>query len=259
MEPRAIWSGAIQFGLVNIPVKLYVATMRKSVSFRSLHPKCGKPLKRPYFCPTDEEQVAYKEVVKGYEYTKDRYVILKDEDFEKVPLKSSKALEVLGFVEREEVDPLLQDSSYYLGPTELSVKPLELFRQALDLTNKVALAQAAIWKKEQVVSLRPRGEQLVLSTLFYEDELRAPPPVPTEEAVEITEPELNLALDLIKAQTIPYDLSQYTDHYRDALLEVIKAKVEGKEIEVPKVERRETPEDLMAALKASLQAVEKPT
>ncbi|MFQ5986423.1 MAG: Ku protein [Thermoplasmata archaeon] len=259
MEPRAIWSGAIQFGLVNIPVKLYVATMRKNVSFRSLHPKCGKPLKRPYFCPTDEEQVAFREVVKGYEYTKDKYVLLTNEDFEKVPLKSSKALEVLGFVEREEVDPLLQDSSYYLGATELSAKPFELFRQALDLTNRVALAQAAIWKKEQVVSLRPRGEDLVLSTLFYEDEVRPAPRVPLEEPVKISDAELNLALDLIKAQAIPYDMSQYSDHYREALLEVIKAKVEGKEIEAPVVETRETPEDLMAALKASLQAVEKPT
>ncbi len=258
MEPRAIWSGAIQFGLVNIPVKLFVATMRKNVSFRSLHPKCGKPLKRPYYCPTDEEQVAFKEVVKGYAYTKDKYVLLTDEDFEKVPLKSSKALEVLGFVEREEVDPLLQDSSYYLGPTELSVKPFELFRQALDLTNRVALAQAAIWKKEQVVSMRPRGEDLVLTTLFYEGEIRPAPRVPREEPVAISEAELNLALDLIKAQAIPYDMSQYTDHYREALLEVIKAKVEGKEIEAPKLEARETPEDLMAALKASLQAVENP-
>ncbi|MEE9592629.1 MAG: Ku protein [Thermoplasmata archaeon] len=259
MEPRAIWSGAIQFGLVNIPVKLFVATMRKAVSFRSLHPKCGQPLKRPYFCPTDEEQVAFKEVVKGYAYTKDKYVVLTDEDFEKVPLKSSKALEVMGFVEREEVDPLLQDSSYYLGPTELSVKPFELFRQALDLTNKVALAQAAIWKKEQVVSLRPRGEELVMSTLFYEDEVRPPPVIPTAESVELSEAEVNLALELIKAQVIPYDMSQYTDHYREALLEVIKAKVEGREVEAPVVETQETPEDLMAALKASLQAVEKPT
>ncbi|MEE8232279.1 MAG: Ku protein [Thermoplasmata archaeon] len=259
MDPRAIWSGAIQFGLVNIPVKLFAATMRKNVSFRSLHPKCGKPLKRPYYCPTDEEQVAFKEVVKGYAYTKDKYVVLTDEDFEKVPLKSSKALEVLGFVEREEVDPLLQDSSYYLGPTELSAKPFELFRQALDLTNRVALAQAAIWKKEQVVSLRPRGEDLVLTTLFYEDEVRPAPRLPLEEPVKVSKAELNLALDLIKAQTIPYDMSQYTDHYRDALLEVIKAKVEGREIEAPKVEVLETPGDLMAALKASLQAVEKTT
>ncbi len=259
MMPRAIWSGAITFGLVNIPVKLFTATQRRDVAFRSLHEECGTPLKRPYFCPVCEVEVPYKDLQKGYEYTKGKYVVLTEEDFEKVPLESSKALEVRGFVEREEVDQLLYDSSYYLAPADMATKAFELFRQALDLTNKVALAQASIWKKEQVVVIRPRGAVLLLSTLYYEDEVRAPPEVPEEKPVEVSEAEVNLALDLIKAQTISFDMSQFSDRYREALLGLINAKLEGKEVEAPVVEARETPEDLMSALKASLESVKKST
>ncbi len=259
MMPRAIWSGAVTFGLVNIPVKLFTATQRRDVAFRSLHAECGTPLKRPYYCPTCEEQVPYQEIRKGYEYTKGKYVVLTEEDFERVPLESSKALEVVGFVEREEVDPLLHDSSYYLAPAESAVKAFELLRQALELTNKVAVAQASIWKKEQVVTVRPREGVLVLSTLYYEDEVRQPPDVPLEKPVEVSEPELDLAVDLVKAQTIPFDIGQFQDRYREALLQLIEAKVEGKEVEVPTAAERESPEDLMTALKASLEAVTKPS
>lgn len=257
MMPRAIWSGAITFGLVNIPVKLFTATQKRDVAFRSLHAECQTPLKRPYYCPTDEAQVSFKDIVKGYEYSKGRYVVLTEEDFEAVPLKSSKALEVQGFVDREEIDPLLYDSNYYLAPTETAAKAFELFRQALELTNKVALAQAAIWKKEQVVTIRPRDGVLVLTTLYYEDEVRAAPEIPLEEPVEVAKAEVDLAVDLIKAQTIPWRMDQYADRYREALLEVIKAKVEGKEVVAPVVEARESPEDLMTALKASLESIKK--
>ncbi len=257
--PRAIWSGAITFGLVNIPVKLFTASQRRDIAFRSLHAECGTLLKRPYYCPVCEVQVEYKDLQKGYEYTKGRYVVLTEEDFDKVPLESSKALDVKGFVEREEVDPLLHDSSYYLAPAETATKAFELFRQALELTNKVALAKAAIWKKERVVTVRPRGKVLVLSALYYEDEIRPPPEVPEEKPVEVSKAEVNLAVDLIKAQTISFDMDQFKDDYREALLKVIEAKIEGKEVEAPVVVARETPEDLMTALKASLESIKKST
>lgn len=259
MASRAVWSGAIAFGLVNIPVQLFVATQRKDVSFRSLHATCNTPLRRPYYCPTCEGQVAYEEIVKGYEVAKNQYVLLTDEDFEKVPLETSKALEVKGFVDREEVDSLLHDASYYLAPSETSRKPFELFRQALELTNKVAVAQAAIWKKEQVVTLRPRGEHLVLSTLHYGDEVREPPELPAGMPVKVSEAEVELAVNLIKALTVPFDMGQFQDRYREALLTIIEAKAEGREVAAPEVRERETPEDLMAALKASLQAIERPS
>ncbi|MFQ5837241.1 MAG: Ku protein [Thermoplasmata archaeon] len=259
MMPRAVWSGAIAFGLVNIPVKLFTAIRKKDISFRSLHTECNTPLKRPYYCPTCEVQVSYDDIQKGYEYAKGQYVILVDEDFQKVPLESSKALEVQGFVDREEVDPILYESTYYLAPTETSVKPFELFRQALELTNKAAVAQATIWKKEQVVIIRPRGNHLVLSTLYYEDDVREPPAIPAEKPVTVSEGEVELALNLIQTLTAPFDMSKFKDRYREAILEVIEAKVEGREVEAPAVEQRESPEDLMAALKASLESVKKPS
>lgn len=259
MAARAVWSGAIAFGLVNIPVKLFVATQRKGISFRSLHTTCHTPLKRPYYCPTCEEQVAYGDIVKGYEVSKGNFVLLEEEDFENVPVESSKALDVRGFVAREEVDPLYHDSSYYLAPAETAGKPFALLREALELTNKVAVAQASIWKKEQVVTLRPRGDHLVLSTLFYEDEVRDPPELPAEKPAEISDPERDLAVNLIESQAMSFDMSEFQDRYREALLAIIEAKAEGREVEAPEIPERETPEDLMAALKASLEAVEKPS
>ncbi len=204
-----------------------------------------------------EVQVAYQDLQKGYEYTKGKYVVLTEEDFGRVPLESSKALDVKGFVEREEVDPLLYESSYYLAPSEMAAKAFELFRQALELTNKVALAQATIWKKEQVVTIRPRDGVLVLSTLYYEDEVRPVPEIPNEKPIAVSEAEVNLAVDLIKAQTISFKVSEFKDRYREALLQLIEAKVEGREVEAPIVKVRETPEDLMTALKASLESVKK--
>jgi DNA end-binding protein Ku len=256
MVSRAIWSGSIAFGLVNIPVKLFVATQRRDLTFRSLHAKCNTPLRRPYYCPSCGEQVPQSDISKGYEYAKGQFVILAEDDLRKVAVESSKTLEVQGFVDREEVDPLLYESSYYLGPTDNSVKPFELFRQALEFTNKVAVAQATIWKKEQVVTMRPRGRHLVLSTLYYPDEVREPPEIPAAE-VTVSKGELDLALSLIQGLSIPFDIEGYKDRYREALLEVIKAKVEGRKVEAPAVEKRETPEDLMAALKASLESVKK--
>ena len=166
---RALWSGAIAFGLVNIPVKLFAATESKDLSFTTLHATCMTPLKRPYVCPKDNVPVDSKEMVKGYEYAKGQYVILKDEDFDAIPLESSKAIEVVGFVDAEEVSPILRERNYYLGPEEISLKPFELFRQALLRTGKVAVARAVLWKKEQLVAVTPLDGGLALTTLMYED------------------------------------------------------------------------------------------
>src|SRR2546422_130223 len=172
---RALWSGAIAFGLVNIPVKLYGATETKDLSFTTLHATCMTALKRPYICPKDNVPVDSKEMVKGYEYAKGQYVILKDEDFEKIPLEATKALDVAGFVDASEISPLYRERNYYLGPEEISLKPFELFRQALMRTGKVALARAVLWKKEQLVAISPYNGSLVLTTLMYQDEVKAPP------------------------------------------------------------------------------------
>lgn len=251
---RALWSGAIAFGLVNIPVRLYPATESKDLSFTTLHATCMTALRRPYICPKDNVPVDSKEMVKGYEYAKGQYVILRDEDFDAIPLEATKALEVAGFIDADEISPLLRERNYYLGPEEISLKPFELFRQALMRTGKVAIARAVLWKKEQLVSLSPYDGGIVLTTLMYEDEVKPPPEVPATKPVVISEDEINLALQLIKALGMEPDLSKFTDRYRDALMTLIQAKVEGKELPiVTKVEAKPT-QDLMAALKASLAA-----
>ncbi len=251
---RALWSGAIAFGLVNIPVKLYGATDSKDLSFTTLHASCMTALRRPYVCPKDNVPVESKDMVKGYEYAKGQYVILTDKDFDAVPLEASKALEVQGFVESGDISPILRERNYFLGPEEISLKPFELFRQALMRTSKVAIARAVLWKKEQLVSISPLNGGLVLTTLMYQDELKAPPELPATQPVVISDAEIELALQLIKALTMEFDLSRFHDRYRDALMQLIQAKVEGKELPaVTTVEAKPT-QDLMAALKASLAA-----
>jgi len=251
---RALWSGAIAFGLVNIPVKLFGATESKDLSFTTLHASCMTALRRPYVCPKDNVPVESKDMVKGYEYAKGQYVILTDKDFDSIPLEASKALEVAGFVEAQDISPILRERNYYLGPEEISLKPFELFRQALMRTGKVAIARAVLWKKEQLVSISPLNGSLVLTTLMHQDEVKSPPEPPATQPVVISEAELDLALQLIKTLAMEFDLSRYKDRYRDALMQLIQAKVEGKELPaVTKIEAKPT-QDLMAALKASLAA-----
>ncbi len=252
---RALWSGAIAFGLVNIPVKLFAATESKDFSFTTLHASCMTPLKRPYICPKDNVPVESKDMVKGYEYAKGQFVILSDADFDSVPVDTSKALEVAGFVAAEEIKPILRERNYYLGPEEMSTKPFELFRQALVRTGKIAIARAVLWKKEQLVALSPVEGGLFLTTLMYQDEVKPPPEIPVTQPIVLSEGEMNLALQLISSLTMEFDLSQFKDRYRDGLMAVIQAKVEGKEIPaITRIEAKPT-QDLMAALKASLEAV----
>ena len=157
---RALWSGAIAFGLVNIPVKLFGATESKDLSFTTLHASCMTALRRPYVCPKDNVPVESKDMVKGYEYAKGQYAILTDKDFDSIPLEASRALEVAGFVEAQDISPILRERNYYLGPEEISLKPFELFRQALMRTGKVAIARAVLWKKEQLVSIDRKSTRL---------------------------------------------------------------------------------------------------
>jgi DNA end-binding protein Ku len=211
------------------------------------------PLKRPYLCPKDNVPVESKDMVKAYEFAKAQYVIVKDEDFDAVPVETSKAIEVSGFVDASEIGPLLRERNYHLGPEELSLKPFELFRQALMRTGKVAIARAVLWKKEQLVAISPHDGGLVLTTLMYQDEVKPPPEIPATQPVVISDAEVELALQLLKSMTMEFDASKYRDRYRDGLMQLIQAKVEGKELPaITRVESKPT-QDLMAALKASLE------
>src|SRR5437762_1468375 len=170
------------------------------------------------------------------------------------PARGEQSPKVAGIVESQDISPILRERNYYLGPEEISLKPFELFRQALLRTGKVAIARAVLWKKEQLVSISPLNGSLVLTTLMHQDEVKSPPEPPATQPVVISEAELDLALQLIKTLAMEFDLSRYKDRYRDALMQLIQAKVEGKELPaVTKIEAKPT-QDLMAALKASLAA-----
>ncbi len=254
---RAIWSGAISFGLVNIPVKLYTATERRDISFTSLHATDKSPLRRPYTCPVDNVPVGGKDIAKGYEYAKNAFVVITDEELDSVRVESSQHITVETFVDPNEINPLYYENSYYLGPTEASVKPWELFRQVLVRTSKVAIGQATLWRKEHLVALRPIGNGLVLSLLNYADEVKPPPDLPVTKPIVISDAELALAENLIDALSGEFNPAMYRDRYREALMAMIEAKIDGKIIEVaPQVEVQAT-QDLMAALKASLQATKR--
>src|SRR3990172_7065832 len=241
---RAIWSGSISFGLVNIPVKLYTANETKDISFTTLHTACKTPLKRPYMCPVDNVPVESKEMVKGYQV-------------ESVRAESSDLINVVGFVEAPEIGPLFYDSTYYLGPLETSVKPFELFRQALLQTGKAAIAQVVLWRKERLVALRPVDGALVMTTLYYADEVKSPPEIPATRPVNITAEETKLPINLLTALSTDFDPTRFTDGYREALLKMIEAKIEGKAIEIPQRPVAPTTQDLMTALRASVAAAKK--
>ena len=253
---RAIWSGSISFGMVTIPVKLFGATESKDISFNLLHATCGTRLKQVRWCPTDEAEVPWNETARGYEYAKGQYVVLTDEDFEKLPLPSKHTIEIAAFVADDEIDPVFYEKSYYLAPDERAGKPYALLLQALQEKKLAAVAAITIRKKEQLCVLRPQAGVMMLETLFYPDEIRAQPEVETKNA-KVTGRELEMAFTLIDLLRKPFDPEEYKDHYREALEAVIEAKLEGKEVvSSPEVEETKVI-DLADALRRSVEAAKK--
>lgn len=250
---RSIWTGVISFGMVSIPVKLYTATESKDISFNQLHAECGARIRQLRWCPVDEREVEYGEIVKGYEYTKDQYVVLADEDFAKLPLPSKRAIELSAFVEAREIDPIFYEKTYYLEPTEVGVKPYALLLRALSDKGLTAVAKIAIRNKERLCALRPADGTLILETLYYPDEVRVADR-PSITDVDVSERELDMAYALIDLLAEPFEPEKYGDTYREALLQVIEAKIAGREIVEVEAPPQEKVVDLVAALKASVEA-----
>jgi DNA end-binding protein Ku len=242
--------------MVSIPVKLFTATDSKDVSFHLLHEECHSRLKQQRWCPVCEREVEWGEIVRGYEYAKDQHVVMSDEDFEKLPLPSKRAIELTAFVEAQEIDPVFYEKSYYLEADEIGVKPFALLMKALVEKNLTAIAKIAIRNKERLCALRPMDGTLMLETLYYPDEIRVERGVELPE-VEVSERELEMASTLIDLLQEPFDPEKYHDEYRAALMEIIEAKLEGQEfVEAPQpVPANVT--DLMAALKASVEEAKK--
>jgi DNA end-binding protein Ku len=253
---RAIWSGAISFGMVSIPVKLYPATESKDIAFHLLHKECHTRVKQLRWCPLHDEQVEWNDTERGYEYAKGQYVVLTDEDFEKLPLPSKHTIDLSSFVKAEEIDPMYYEKDYYLEPEETGVKPYALLVRALMDKDLTAVAKIAIRQKEALCAIRAQDGVLVLETLLYPDEIRQDSR-PDLGEVKISDRELDLAYSLVDAMEEPFEPDKYKDEYRGALMELIQAKLNGIEPEEAPVAAPTKVGDLMAALKASVEAAKK--
>jgi DNA end-binding protein Ku len=256
---RAIWKGAVSFGLVSIAVKLYSATEEKDIRFHQVHRSDGGRIKYKRTCSVCGEEVTYDDIAKGYDLGGGEMVILTDEDFADLPLSTSHAIDVLEFVPAEQVDPILYNKAYYLEPEGQAAKPYILLREALSDADRVAVVKVALRQREQLATLRVRDNVLVLNTMLWPDEIRTPDFAFLDEDIEVRPPELAMAGSLIDSMAGDFDSDEFTDNYRAALQEVIDAKVEGREVVQP-AEAEEAPAaavDLMAALKASVERAKK--
>ena len=255
--PRAMWKGAISFGLVTIPVSVYPATEEKTLRFNQLHDEDGGRIRMKRVCSVDGEEVGYEHIVKGYEYEKDRYVILTDEDFDTVPVESSRQIDIQQFVELEEIDPMLYKKSYYLVPEETGAKAYALLREAMNKAGKVGIAKVSFRDKEHLAALRFSEESFVLETMFWPDEIREADFGGVDVDAKLRDNELEMAQTLIDNLTSEWDPTQYADEYREGLLGIVEAKINGEEIEVVQPEPTAKVVDLMEALKASVAAAKK--
>lgn len=255
---RTIWKGAISFGLVSIPVKLFPATEQKDVKFRYLHQPCQAPLKYQRVCTVCGKEVEQEEIVRGYEYETGRYVIINEEDLESIPDERTRTVDIVDFVDLKEIDPVYFDKTYYLAPGEAGEKAYALLRRAMEETGKIAVAKVVIRNKESLAVIRGYKNLLVMETIFYPDEIRNPQQLPGfDREVKLHDNEMKMARELIENLATVFEPQKYEDEYRKKLLEMIHAKIEGQQIAIPEAPQRGKVVDLMEALKASVEMAKK--
>src|SRR5579884_3693353 len=241
---RSIWKGAVSFGLVTIPVKLYTATEDKDVRFHMLHKTDGSRVEYRKFCAEEGIELENEDIVK---------------DLESIPLSTSHAVEIVEFVDLPEVDPIYFQKSYYLEPQEGAAKPYALLREAMQRANKVALAKVVLRDKEHLATVRVYGDALVMETLFYPDEIRDAGQLEGLTGSKLSDKEIDMAINLIEALSAEFDPAKYKDEYREALLELINQKIEGKPIEAaPAAKPAPKVMDLFETLRASVEAAKRP-
>jgi DNA end-binding protein Ku len=255
--PRAIWSGAISFGLVNVPVKLYSAVNRKTVRFHQLDEKTRSRIQQKRVSSTTGEEVPYEQIVKGYEIAKDHYVVIEPEELEALDPNKTRTIDIQEFVDLDQIDPIFYDHPYYLAPDQGADKPYNLLLDAMREQNKVAIARVVIRQKEHLTAIRPMDGVLEMATMLFADEIVSPDKLDElpDSAKEATQAELKMARQLIDSLSGDFEPEKYRDEYRDAVLDLIERKAAGKEVAVQPAEEpvREVP-DLMAALEASVAA-----
>jgi DNA end-binding protein Ku len=255
---RSIWKGAISFGLVTIPVKVYSATEQRDIAFHQVHRKDAGRVKYKRVCTVCGEELAYSDIAKGYELPSGEMVVLTDEDLADLPLSTNRRIDVLQFTPLEQVDPIYFAKSYYLEPDAAGTKPYVLLRDALEQSGKVAVVKVALRQRESLATLRVRDGVFVLETMLWPDEVREPAFPFLEEDVDVRPQELTMATSLIETMAGDFDPGEYKDAYREALQSVIEAKVQGREVAPPAAPEEEpAAADLLSALRASVEAAKK--
>jgi DNA end-binding protein Ku len=256
---RAIWSGAISFGLVNVPVKLYTATSPKTVRFNQLSSKTGARIRQKRVDPTTDEEVPYEDIVKGYEITPDRFVTVTNEELDALDPKATRTVDIEEFVDLIDIDPIYYDHNYYLAPTAGGAKAYRLLLDAMREASKVGIGKVVLRSKQQLCALRPTGDVLALTTMLWGDEVLSPDrldEIGEIEEAQATDRELKMAEQLIASLSADFEPTKFHDEYREQVLALIEAKANGEEIAAaPQVEEPAAAPDLMAALEASLAAV----
>ena len=255
---RTLWKGAVSFGLVNIPVKMYVATENKDLKFNYLHEKCMSPIQYRKYCPNCDREIAPEEMVRGYEYQKGSYVIINEEDLSRIPLETTKTIDILDFVQLEQVDPIYFDKTYYLEPSPGGEKAYTLIVEAMKRTNKTAIAKVVIRSKQSLAALRVKDKTLIMETIFYPDEIRSPESLSSGiDPEKLHDNEIKMAVSLIENLSVDFDPVKYEDDYRKALWELIEGKIVGREVSQMPTPENNNVVDLMEALKASVELAQK--
>jgi DNA end-binding protein Ku len=255
--PRAVWSGSISFGLVNIPIKLYNSVSRKGVSFNQIDSRTGSRIKMKRVSAVDDTEVPYEAIVKGYELSPDRYVLIEPEELDALDPEATHTIDIEEFVRLDEIDPIFYDAAYYVAPVKGTEKPYALLVRAMEQEGKVAIARFVMRTKQYLAALRPKDGKLVISTMVYADEV-----IPAEEisdldgvdAIEVSDRELAMAKQLIDSLTSEFSPERFRDEYRDKVLDLIEQKAAGVEtvVEAPAAVEETKVVDLLAALEASV-------
>src|SRR6201993_5167311 len=252
-----VWKGHLTFGLVSFPVKLYSAARSESISFNQLHKADGSRVRQVLYCAAEDKPIPRTEIVKGYEYEKDRYVVIEDEEVKKVAPVTAKVMEILEFVKSDQVDPIYLETSYYMAPDEAGEKPYALLFDALNKTGYVGVAKIAMHNREHIVILRPGKNGVLLHTMYFSHEIRQVDEFRTDLSL-VKDKELALATSLIEALAADFEPEKYKDEYRENLLRMIESKKQGSVVMATPEPHREKVVDIMEALKASLSAAKKP-
>jgi DNA end-binding protein Ku len=253
----SVWRGHLTFGLVSFPIRLFSAARSETISFNLLHKDDHSRIRQVTYCQAEDKPVGRNELVKGYEYEKDRYVVIEDEDIKKVAPKTAKVMEILEFVKADDVDPIYLESSYYVAPDEGGERPYALLFEALRQSKYYALAKVAMHNREHIIILRPGSKGILSHTMYYQDEIRQVEEFRTDASL-VKEKELEMAKMLISSLEADFEPAKYHDTYRDNLQNMIEAKIEGKKV-VETPEAKVAPViDIMEALKRSLAEKRKP-